>query len=87
VAYSRLAGAGAWQQEGLAHRELSAPLALRRAVVVGDFAGVVHFLSPTDGSFLARANLSSAISARPVALAGGALVQAQDGTVALLTVE
>jgi outer membrane protein assembly factor BamB len=87
VAHSRLAGASAWRQEALAHRELSAPLALRRAVVVGDFAGVVHFLSPADGGFLARANLGSAISARPLALAGGVVVQAQDGTVALLTVE
>jgi outer membrane protein assembly factor BamB len=87
ASFSRLAGAGAWQQAQLAHRDLSAPLVIRRAVVVGDYAGVVHFLSPEDGAFLARANLGSAISARPVALGGGFIVQAQDGSVALLTAD
>ena len=41
------------------HRDLSAPLALRRAIVAGDFAGVVHFLSPEDGAFVARVPLVS----------------------------
>ena len=49
VAFNRAAGSSAWKQDKLMHRDLSAPLALRRAIVAGDFAGVVHFLSPEDG--------------------------------------
>jgi outer membrane protein assembly factor BamB len=86
-AYSRTAGASVWLQKGLERRDLSAPLALQRAVVTGDFQGYVHFLSPEDGAFVARVNLGSAISATPRALGGGAVVQTQDGVVALINIE
>ena len=85
--FSRTAGASEWQQNKLANRELSAPLALRRAIVTGDFEGYVHLLSPTDGGFLARVPLGSPIVATPRAFGGGAIVQTQDGTVALITFE
>jgi len=87
LAFSASTGANAWRQEKLLNRELTSPLALRRAVVVGDYAGYVHFLSPDDGAFVARVSLGSEIVATPVAFGGGALVQTQDGTVALLTLE
>jgi len=86
-AYSRTAGASAWLQKGLERRDLSTPLALPRAVVTGDFQGYVHFLSPDDGAFVARENLGSAISATPRAFGGGAIVQTQDGVVALISIE
>jgi outer membrane protein assembly factor BamB len=87
VGFSTATGASAWRQEKLQHRDLTTPLALRRAVLVGDFAGYLHFLSPEDGGFLARTALASKISAAPTAFGGGAVVQTQDGTVALVTVE
>jgi outer membrane protein assembly factor BamB len=87
VAFSLATGANAWRQEKLLNRDLSAPLALRRAVVVGDYAGYLHFLSPEDGGFIARVSLGSEITAAPIAFGGGAIVQAQDGTVALVTLE
>jgi outer membrane protein assembly factor BamB len=87
VAFNRAAGSTAWRQEQLQHRELSAPLALRRAIVTGDFAGFLHFLSPEDGSFAARVPLGSEIVVTPQALGGGALVQARDGTLALINLE
>jgi outer membrane protein assembly factor BamB len=87
LAYSRTAGASAWQQQKLANRGLSGPLVLRRAIVVGDFKGYVHFLSPDDGAFIGRAELGSAISATPRAFGGGAIVQSQDGVVALITLD
>lgn len=86
-AYSRTAGASAWLQQKLEKRDLSAPLALRRAVVTGDYLGYVHFLSPDDGAFIARVELGSAIVAAPRSLAGGAVVQTQDGVVALINIE
>jgi outer membrane protein assembly factor BamB len=87
AAFSMATGASAWRQEQLLNRDLSTPLALRRAVVVGDYAGYLHFLSPEDGGFLARISLGSEITATPVAFGGGAVVQTQDGTVALVTLE
>lgn len=86
-AYSRTAGASAWLQQKLEKRELSAPLALRRAVVTGDFQGYVHFLSPDDGAFIGRVELGSAITATPRAFGGGAVVQTQAGVVALVNIE
>ena len=56
-------------------------------MLVGDYAGYVHFLSPEDGAFLARVALGSRITATPREFGGGSIVQAQDGTVALLTLE
>ncbi len=87
VAFNRAAGSLAWRQEKLLYRDLSAPLALRRAIVVGDFAGVVHFLSPEDGAFIARVPLSTEIVATPRPLGGGAVVQTRDGTVALISID
>jgi outer membrane protein assembly factor BamB len=86
-AYSRTAGANAWLQKGLERRELSTPLGLRRAVVAGDFQGYVHFLAPDDGAFVGRVDLGSAITATPRAFGGGALVQTQDGVIALIHIE
>jgi len=86
-AYSRSAGASAWLQQKLEKRDLSGPLALRRAVVAGDFQGYVHFMAPDDGSFIGRVELGGAIVAPPRAFGGGAIVQTQDGTVALINIE
>jgi outer membrane protein assembly factor BamB len=87
VAFSMSTGANAWRQERLLNRDLTTPLALRRAVLVGDYAGYLHFLSPDDGALLARVNLGAEITATPRSFGGGAIVQTQDGTVALVTVE
>jgi outer membrane assembly lipoprotein YfgL len=74
VAWKRDSGDRAWVHEGLAHRGLSAPLALGRSVVVGDNSGFVHFLSREDGKLLNRvATDGSAIAAAPV-VAGNTLV-------------
>lgn len=86
-AYSRTAGASAWLQQKLERRELSTPLALRRAVVTGDLQGYVHFLSPDDGAFIGRVELGSAITATPRAFGGGAVVQTQAGVVAFINIE
>lgn len=87
VAFATTSGANAWRQELLLNRSLTTPLALRRAVLVGDYAGYVHFLSPEDGAFLARVALGSRMTATPREFGGGSIVQTQDGTVALLTLE
>lgn len=79
-------GASLWRNERLSHRQLTTPLALTGAVVVGDLEGYVHFLSTVEGGLLARVRLdSSPMVARPLAWADGAVVLSTDGTLALLT--
>ena len=78
-------GASMWRNEKLTYRQLTTPLALPGAVVVGDLEGYVHFLSPAEGSLLARLRVdSSPIVARPVAWNDGAVVLSSDGTLMLL---
>jgi outer membrane protein assembly factor BamB len=87
LAFSRESGSSVWRQDKLLNRDLTTPLALRRAILVGDYAGYLHFLSPQDGGFLARVSLGSEILAAPVAFAGGAIVQTSSGTLALVALE
>lgn len=54
VAWQRTTGQKAWSQDKLLNRELTAPLALGRSVVVGDAFGFMHLLSREDGSLMAR---------------------------------
>jgi len=53
------------------------------SVVVADFQGYLHWLSATDGRFLARVRAaSSQIWAQPLAVGPLVVVQSEDGTVA-----
>ena len=54
VAWHRSNGQKAWTQDKLLNRELTAPLALGRSMVVGDAFGFLHLLSREDGSLMAR---------------------------------
>lgn len=47
-------GAVLWKSEALKYRQLSAPAVQSGAIVVGDFEGYLHWLSPLDGRLLAR---------------------------------
>jgi outer membrane protein assembly factor BamB len=74
IAWRRDSGEKAWTSDRLQYRDLTAPLALGRSVVVGDSAGLVHLVSREDGSSLNRlATDGTAIVAAPV-LAGNTLV-------------
>jgi len=85
-AFAADGGASVWRNDRLTHRQLTTPLALPGAVVVGDLEGYVHFLSPAEGSLLARVRVDSgAIVARPMAWNDSAVVLSTDGTLMLLT--
>lgn len=88
-ALDRASGASIWRQDKLVGRNVSAPLALGRHVVVGDLEGYVHLLSREDGSFAARiATDDSAISAPPRALNSNSfVVQTRNGGVFAIAVE
>lgn len=68
-ALERSRGASLWKQDKLRGRWVTAPLALGRYVIVGDFEGYVHVMSREDGAFVARvATDGSSIRVPPVAL-------------------
>jgi len=79
IAWKRDNGDRAWSSDLLAHRGLSAPLLLGRAIVVGDDFGYVHFLSREDGKLLNRvATDGTPVMGSPVA-AGNTLVVVTKG--------
>lgn len=82
VAWRREDGQRAWTNDRLLHRGLGAPLALGRAVVVGDAFGYVHLLSREDGTLLNRLSTDgSAIAAAPVAAGNSLVVVTRNGGV------
>jgi outer membrane protein assembly factor BamB len=88
-ALDRSRGASLWKQDKLDGRRVSAPLAMGRYVMVGDFEGYVHVLSREDGAFVARiATDGSAIQAPPVALdLSTFLVQTRNGGVFAISIQ
>jgi outer membrane protein assembly factor BamB len=70
VRLDRRNGTEQWRQKALTRRGLSAPVVVGGNVIVGDYAGIVHWLDAGDGHFLARAKTGGRISAPPQALAG-----------------
>lgn len=67
LAWSRQNGQPVWTQEALRFRGLGAPLLMRSALVLGDEAGLLHFLSRDDGKVLQRLSTDgTAVAVRPV---------------------
>ena len=82
VAWRRADGERAWVSERLRYRQLTAPLALGRSVIVGDDSGNVHFVSREDGSALTRVTTDgSAIAAAPVVADDTLVVVTRNGGV------
>jgi outer membrane protein assembly factor BamB len=74
-------GKSFWRQGGLQWRQTSAPIAVGRYALLGDFEGYVHLLSRDDGDFAARIKTGgSSIMPQPVALGdSAALFQTRSG--------
>ena len=67
IGWRKSDGEKLWSSEMLRFRGLSSPVFVAGSVVVGDFEGFLHFISPKDGALLARvASDGSAISLAPV---------------------
>jgi len=80
-ALDRIGGSSVWKQDKLRLRNLSAPLALGREIVVADIQGYVHFLARDSGAMVGRvATDGSPVSTNPVTLPnGGFLIQTRNG--------
>jgi len=87
-AFERSGGRSLWKQAGLYGRHVSTPAVYNGNVVVGDFEGYVHFLSPVDGSFVARQSTDkSPIVVAPRVIADQLVVQTKDGDLYALAVK
>ena len=87
-AFARDTGSSSWKNDKLSFRRLSTPLSYGRAVAVGDYEGIVHFLSREDGAFLARAATDgSPIVGQPLVAGSNLIFQTQNGTVTAIAVE
>ena len=80
-ALDRTSGTSLWRQDKLRLRNLSAPLALGREIVVADIQGYVHILARESGAFVGRVQTDgSPVSTNPVKLPnGGFLIQTRNG--------
>lgn len=87
IAYDKDSGRAGWRQDKLARRQVTAPLAFDKWVVVADGEGYVHVLSAEDGSFVARAKVDGAVRTPPVDIGPGFAVQTVRGTVIAFRVE
>jgi len=86
VALAREGGTQLWRQEALRLRDVTAPTRYANTLVVGDYEGYVHWLSPDDGRFLARQRAAGErISAAPLVVGQNVYVQGDDGTLAAFT--
>ncbi|MFP5392271.1 MAG: outer membrane protein assembly factor BamB [Gammaproteobacteria bacterium] len=87
-AFNRETGSSVWKNDKLSYRRLSTPVSYGRAVAVGDYQGIVHFLAREDGAFLARAATDgSAITSTPLVVGSNLIFQTQAGTVTAIAVE
>ncbi len=76
-----------WKQDKLHGRKLTAPAVLGEYIVVGDFEGYLHWLSPEDGRMLARTRVGSMSITTPPFIDGSvAYVLGDGGELAAFTV-
>lgn len=82
VAWRRDSGERAWVSERLRNRELTAPLAVGRLLVIGESTGTLHFISNEDGMLLDRVTPDgSGIAAAPVLAGRNIVVVTRNGGV------
>ena len=76
-------GAGRWRQDALRYRQLTAPIVVGNALVVGDVEGYVHWLSRRDGRLLGRERVAkAAVASAPVLMGQTLYLQLENGTIA-----
>jgi len=66
-------GAAAWKQDQLKYRRLSPPVYFKGYVVVADYKGYLHWLSPADGKIVGRTRLSGSPVVTPPVASGDLL--------------
>jgi len=87
-AFALQGGQSVWLNDKLAYRQLTAPVALKRAIAVGDGMGFVHFLDKENGALIGRMNTDgSPILSTPLASGGKLIIQTRAGTLMAVTAD
>ena len=71
VRLDRVNGTEQWTQKALARRQLTAPVIYRGRVVVADGGGVLHWLDPATGDFIARVQVGGSVGRNGVVTSKG----------------
>ena len=75
-------GARIWQQEALSYRRLTAPALHKGNLVVGDYDGYLHWLSPADGAIVGRRKVAgAALRQAPQPYVGAVIVISTEGDI------
>jgi len=77
-------GASVWKQDKLLNRRLTAPVLFDGRIVVGDYQGDLHVISPENGEIVGRLPTDGTQVEWIVPIAGALLVQTEGGTVAMV---
>jgi outer membrane protein assembly factor BamB len=81
-------GASVWKSEALKYRRLSAPVVVGEFVVVADFEGYLHWLSPQDGRIVGRVRaVRDAVATAPVVRDNTLYVLDRGGEIAAVEVK
>lgn len=83
-ALDKVQGTSVWKQDKLKFRRLTAPVILDGRVVVGDFEGYLHVLSPDNGDLIGRLKTDGTAIQEIVPISGGLIVQTAGGSVLLV---
>lgn len=84
-AFDRYTGRVLWKQDKLQYRRLTAPINQGDYIVVGDFAGYLHWLRKDDGQFAARLETDkSGLRVAPLASDNGLIVLTNNGQLFLI---
>jgi outer membrane protein assembly factor BamB len=83
-ALDKAQGASVWKQDKLQYRRLTAPAILDGRIVVGDYQGYLHVLSPDNGDIIGRLATDGTAIQELVPVAGGLIVQTAGGSVMLV---
>lgn len=87
-AFDQRTSASVWRQTDLENRQITSPAALSTEVAVGDYEGYVHFMSQTDGRFVARHKVDSSGLTGDMLVSGNVLyVLGNSGRLAALTLQ
>ncbi len=87
-ALDRSSGTSVWKQDRLFLRNLTAPIPLGAYVAAGDVQGFVHLFSRENGNIVGRfATDGSPISAAPLPITGGFVVQTRNGNIYALSAQ
>ena len=81
-------GATLWKQEKLKARTITRPVNINQSIVVADFEGYLHFISPFDGHFQARVETDgSGVIVPPIEHNGRLYVITRDGELSTFSLQ